>query len=387
MAYLSTVNAIPAMTSNTTPSGIASAVSSFNAATNPFVAFNRVQNTSGWTTNTLVDCWIQYEFPTPKMIRRYSIKSDGYPLRTPKDWRLLGSNDGVTWTTLDNRVNQTSWGTWATRYFDFPNETEYKMYRINIIANNGDTGANSIDEIEMFEYFYDHKILLLNDGKLNSVVQPYYSDNLIPNMTGDKAPSGVVDSSGSTTASYPAYYAFNETVNYNWISSAPFPQWISYEFPQPTQINKYELTNGTGSFTNRYPIDWNFEGSDDRITWTVLHERRNETWTATESKQYTFQNSKKYKYYRLIVSRGNDTTVAVNRLKMYQGYGAALIVLDKNSASEGDFLTNGMGNGIELDYVFDKINSTSYISTQLGSGKIFEKSIDLSKRKINKIKL
>lgn len=390
MTYISTINAIPTMTSNTAPSGVVSASSVFVSG-NEYLGFS--DSSSDWRTNTYqLAAWLRYDFPKKTTITKYSIApfvGTGAPSCNPKDWTFEGSNDGTSWTILDTQTNQTGWSTSVAniREYSFTNNTAYEKYRLNVSSNNGHASWMGINRLMMFELIYDNKILLLNDGKLNSIVQPYYSDNLIPNMTGDTIPSGVVESSGSTTSSYPAYYAFNEAVNYHWVSSAPFPQWISYEFPQPTQINKYELTNGTGSLANRYPIDWNFEGSDDRITWTVLHERRNETWTATESKQYTFQNSKKYKYYRLIISRGNDTTVAVNRLKMYQGYGAALIELDKNSASEGDFLTNGMGNGIELDYVFDKINSTSYISTQLGSGKLFEKSIDLSKRKINKIKL
>ena len=32
--------------------------------------------------------------------------TSSYPGRAPKSWSLLGSNDGVSWTTLDTQTNQ-----------------------------------------------------------------------------------------------------------------------------------------------------------------------------------------------------------------------------------------------------------------------------------------
>ncbi|MDH6671981.1 hypothetical protein M2277_002643 [Paenibacillus sp. LBL] len=325
--------------------------------------------------------FITFDFKIPTVINEATIYlNNGNAVGT---WQWQGSNDGVNFFNIGGNFN---WGGRTTNVVQTlsANKTWYRYYRALGASGNATAQANTL-EIELKSYVPTNKILLLNDGKVKSVVQPYFSDNLIPNMTSASAPSGAVNSSGSSTSSYPAYHAFNEIDNNNWISSTPYPQWISYEFPEPTQINKYELTNGTGSFTSRYPIDWNFEGSDDRITWTVLHERKNETWTATESKPYEFPNKKKYKYYRLIVSNGITTSVAINRLKMYQGYDASLIELNKATITEGDFLNYGMESEIALDQTIDKFSSTNYSNSQLGSGKIYEHSIDLLKRKVKTI--
>ncbi|MEC0306886.1 discoidin domain-containing protein [Paenibacillus lautus] len=383
MAYLSTVNAIPAMTSNTAPSGIASAVSSFNAATNPFAAFNRVQDTAGWTTNTLIDCWIQYEFPTPIMIRRYSIKSDGYPLRTPKDWKLLGSNDGVTWTTLDNRVNQTAWGTWATRYFDFPNDTDYKMYRINITANNGDTGANSIDEIEMFEYIFEEKTLLLNDGKLKSIVQPYYSNNLIPKMTSNTTPSGFASASSESASNYQAWNAFNELDSGYWQSTS-LQCWIAYRFDIPRIVNMYQITFDSASTYG--PRDWVFEGSNNSSKWEVLDEVKGVTWDTGTVKSFKMNNVKNYSYYRLNISALNGSSrTFIKNLRMYYLNLATLNEMDKQIANENDFLIYGADLSSQIENVFGNIKKIILSQSPLGSGITFEHSVNLSKRKTNKI--
>jgi hypothetical protein len=56
----------------------------------------------------------------------------------PKDFVLLGSNDGSNWTLLDSRVNidppgMDNWSEW----FTFSNGVSYRYYKINITAVNG----------------------------------------------------------------------------------------------------------------------------------------------------------------------------------------------------------------------------------------------------------
>ena len=69
----------------------------------------------------------------------YVLTSAGdVPARDPKDWRFFGSQDGKSWTLLDERKDMPAWfarNTPAT--FSFPNPTVYAQYKFEFLANHG----------------------------------------------------------------------------------------------------------------------------------------------------------------------------------------------------------------------------------------------------------
>ncbi|MGR6126739.1 discoidin domain-containing protein [Paenibacillus sp. SER-28] len=140
-------NLIPNMTSNTFPSGVASASNEFSSANRAFDG-DFATISSAWGSNVNA-AWLRYDFPTPVVIGQYVI----YPQttasdRAPKDWTLEGSNDGVTWNILDTQSNITEWLDSTPKKFTFSNSNSYKDYRINITANNGNQ-ILAIGELEM----------------------------------------------------------------------------------------------------------------------------------------------------------------------------------------------------------------------------------------------
>ncbi|WP_109700221.1 chondroitinase-B domain-containing protein [Chitinophaga deserti] len=96
--------------------------------------------------------WIQYASATPAILVRYTLTSgNDRPARDPKDWRLLGSNDGTTWDTLDVRSGET----FATRGLNqsYPLDVQMKAYtyfRLDITANNGEANTQ-LAEWELIE--------------------------------------------------------------------------------------------------------------------------------------------------------------------------------------------------------------------------------------------
>ena len=61
--------------------------------------------------------------------------------RDPKNWTVQGSNDGSTWTDLDQRTNEDFATRGLPRTFEITSEGEpvaYTFYRLNITANSGD---------------------------------------------------------------------------------------------------------------------------------------------------------------------------------------------------------------------------------------------------------
>ena len=98
------------------------------------------------TTNWLdlsTTSWVQFAYEKAQLWNTYQLGSgiDAQNTnRNPKDWTLLASNDGTTWTTLDTQTNQ-AFAAISTAYtYAFNNSTAYKYYKLDITANNGGSG-------------------------------------------------------------------------------------------------------------------------------------------------------------------------------------------------------------------------------------------------------
>jgi hypothetical protein len=159
---LYTENIIPAMTSDTSPSGEASASSYFidsNYTCLPWKAFDHISNTSKSLWATAVGTttgWLAYEFPEAKCITKYTIVSSNPVVisigELPKTWTFeaLDENTGK-WVVLDTQTNITDWSVGIKKEFEIVNSNTYRKYRINISANGGYSSYTAIGELEMME--------------------------------------------------------------------------------------------------------------------------------------------------------------------------------------------------------------------------------------------
>jgi hypothetical protein len=111
--------------------------------------------TAWYSGNTVGIHWVQYQLPLTKIIKQYSITVlvGGSEIYAPKDFKLQGSTDGISWIDLDVQIDVTDWAISPTQYFNIPNLTTYLYYRIYVTANNGGTvsypGLVSIAEIQL----------------------------------------------------------------------------------------------------------------------------------------------------------------------------------------------------------------------------------------------
>lgn len=114
-------------------------------------------NATFWTSqNTLANenpAWLQIQLNTPGAINAFSLlgrTSGNYnePQRLPRDFSLLGSNDGVNWTTLYS-VNGHS--TIQRTVFQLDSKTQpYTYYRIAVTQTlNGEATQTNIAELEL----------------------------------------------------------------------------------------------------------------------------------------------------------------------------------------------------------------------------------------------
>lgn len=92
--------------------------------------------------------WLQYQHPggQQRVPNAYWIASAGnsFSQDMVTGWKLSGSNDGVTFTVLDSRQNETGWGQNEIRYFEFENESAFEYLRVEFIGGGGDDATPTV---------------------------------------------------------------------------------------------------------------------------------------------------------------------------------------------------------------------------------------------------
>ncbi len=95
-------------------------------------------NTKYLTGGYNPELYIQLKFDSPQAVKAYTLTSaDDADDRDPKSWKFQGSNDGITWTTLDTRTNERFNDRFQTKRYDFTNTGSYTYYRLQVTENWG----------------------------------------------------------------------------------------------------------------------------------------------------------------------------------------------------------------------------------------------------------
>ncbi|HEX9047404.1 MAG TPA: RICIN domain-containing protein, partial [Verrucomicrobiae bacterium] len=108
---------------------------------------------SKWFGSSAPTGWIQYDFGAgnEQVVKRYTITSaNDVPRRDPSSWNFLGSQDGVTWDTLDSQSSQIFANRWQQNTYDIGNTTAYRFYQLQITANNGDATGVQLSELGLW---------------------------------------------------------------------------------------------------------------------------------------------------------------------------------------------------------------------------------------------
>jgi hypothetical protein len=154
-------DAVPAMTSYTTPSGTVAITSSFGVGWEGWRAFDDV--TGG------ANCWFSNGVPSGgapqaisydwgganKTIVSYTVRSASSGCvanenaRAPNSWTMDGWN-GSAWVTLDTRSGITFTSN-EMKSYTVSSPSGYSKYRINVTANNNGQNGVAIAEIEFIE--------------------------------------------------------------------------------------------------------------------------------------------------------------------------------------------------------------------------------------------
>lgn len=156
---VNTGNIIPTMTSNTSPSGVASA-SSENS--DNWGAWRLFDNTNSCYMSNLsinvniTPVTVQYDFGENKgkIVKAYSITVPTSGIASSdmsmKSWTFEASNDGLNWTVLDKKIGTTFPGSGAKVTYSIYNTNQYRYYRIKATESFGN-GRICINELSMFD--------------------------------------------------------------------------------------------------------------------------------------------------------------------------------------------------------------------------------------------
>ena len=260
-------------------------------------AFDGVMDGSNgrWLAVKDAHMFVTYHFNVPtrvNTIKLYNPNANMQDTRPPKTWTFEGSNDGETWTVLDERTGETGWGKSEVRTYWFPNDAEYAYYKFDCTAINGATDYLMLWEIE------------------------FYVADAAPLKDLTTTTSGSVTASSATHKDYPASKAFDGNridTNGRWLATRADNMYLVYHFKQATVVNAISVFNGSDSAggwdsAGRAPLDWTFSGSNDGETWTVLDTQIGENgWSKTgEERYYAFENQTAYEYYKFNCTALND---------------------------------------------------------------------------------
>lgn len=141
-AFNKTVPLIPEMTSNTTPSGVASASTEYNSNYYAYKAFDR-STQSLWSSSDGVsaDQWIKYDFGSPTQVCAMSFvnrDNSGYAVG---EFKLQGSLDDTNWVDIDT-VDSLSVA--ETEFIPLDAPVRYRYYRWYVVSNvSGSSNAGT----------------------------------------------------------------------------------------------------------------------------------------------------------------------------------------------------------------------------------------------------
>lgn len=298
---------VPVMTSNTTPSGVASAS---EAATGweAYKSFDgNTSATSAWSTDVDYGAgnWLMYQFVNSVCINAIGIttrySTDANMLKT---YKIQGSNDAFTSDihdlyeeTLDNRD-------YGTIRRSFTNSSSYKYYRLYAVTDSYYNRGN-ISCLEL--QFY---------GRARSeILVP-----LVPTMTSDTTPSGECSASSITSGGYDAWRAFdgNDSAN-GWCpeisTTSLIGSWIKYAFPYQVKVDRIRALQKDSAPTD---TTYKLEASNDDTNWTTI----SDSLTITKNSVVTFSDvttSTKYSYYRITML--TNTVTGTTKGFKFQFYG------------------------------------------------------------------
>ena len=270
--------------------------------------------------NTTGIAWVQYEAAEPLCADVYFLRSYpdqwGVEQRCSVSWRVLASDDGVSWTTLHRMVDQPSWVRHEWRAFGLDNARAWRFWRLVLDSVGG--GGGQGDNVSNAGWVGFSEWTLYDARGCRVLCSPTYDNGSDRHCIGSKA------FDGDTTSAAGEWMAVPLAVN---------PRaWIVYRFDQRVLVDAYKLTTfaATDRSRNRSPTAWTLAGSNDRgATWTEIDSRTKNAWSPGESVVHQAASPGRYAWIRLgVTGLGSDANyVGLQEIELYGSRSLGTIVI------------------------------------------------------------
>ena len=308
---------VPIMTSNTTPSGIASASSEASTTRQAWKGFAG-ESANGWMpSETSYPAWIQYKFDAPTLATNLKAlyKNDSGSSYTQKV-EISASNDGANWTTLATNVSLNNNDTYTD--ISFTNDNEYLYYRMTLLSGSGapqplvgsgyllqfySISEGVTDNQSAMSYIglnnYCANTLLADEDWCEGICNSEYFESVlnvkVPTLsanTNDIVSNGQYgDDYPQAQYQYPQYRAFDNNDSTNWMSrQGTGNRYNGYNFNSPIQLAKVSLSASTAG------NDVIVKGSNDGTNWTTIETISNSDVSRT-IKEYVIASNTKYSQF------------------------------------------------------------------------------------------
>lgn len=193
-------------------------------------------------------------------------------------------------------------------------------------------------------------------------------------VTGGTALASANNSSSQGPAS-----AFDLNTGSKWFNSNAGPSgWIQYDFGTGlTQtIKRYGVTSAD-DVPGRDPKDWQFQGSNDGVNWTLLDTQIGQSFVNRyRTNTYNISNATAYRFYRLNVTanNGDATGLQFSELQLLTNQGHTLPngtyrLLNRRSGKAFDLNGGSTANGTQaVQWAYNGGSSQMWTLTDQGNG-------------------
>lgn len=286
----------------------------------------------------------------PVQLLGYSITStDANSATDPKAWTFYGSKDGVTWSLIENRTNETFESRYLRKNYDKANSNFYSYFKLAINATNG-----SVTDLNIAEW------------EINGLGLNAYGVTSNPGGTMTAQYDGNYDETKSIDERFPNLIDNNKLTKYLVNYRKTF--WAEYQSARPARLFAYSLTSANDAVT-RDPQSWTLYGSNNNSTWTVIDKQTNQVFPYRYATlYYTCVTNTKYTYYKLVVDENNgEKGVQLGEWQLFGEFNDYQdditenggILTASNSATDGTTLNNLIDNSETNEY-YAGISSTDF---------------------------
>lgn len=253
--------------------------------------------------------WVRFDCDKAAVLKAYTLTSgNDAPGRDPKNWKLLGSNDGETWAEIDSRSGESFTSRKETRQFEFENTSAYKSFKFEFENTEGD--IFQLSEVELFNGIPEEEETEEEEGevditeKLISVaVQAEdfdFFDWGLPEFAYDNDPGS-------------SFFNMNNNT------------WFVFETEKKYNVNRLSISATANLFGIEFvftPDEFALLGSNDGQNWTEITTVAETGIIAfEEKKEFAFENSEYYKFHKITMSaeieEGDNKRIMIGEMELF----------------------------------------------------------------------